>query len=68
MTTGGLILLILSIILYKVYKADIAKKASQYDRSKISVGKMAADNCRDPHKVNQRILSGYYDKDDKWAI
>jgi len=68
MTTAGLLLFILFIAGIKSFEADIDRKASQYDRSKISVGKMAADDCRDPHKVNQRILSGYYDKDDKWAI
>lgn len=66
MTTGGLIFLIIAIIVYKVYQVDVANKASQYDRSKISVGKMAADSCRDPHKVNQKILRGEYDKDSHW--
>ena len=66
MTTGGLILLIVVFIAYKIYQADVAKKASQYERSKISVGKMAVDDCKNVHQINQKILRGEYNKDNHW--
>jgi len=64
----SLIMLVLLIAGLKYDKANTANKASKYDKSKISMGKMAVDNEKDPHKVNQKILMGYYDKDDHWKI
>ena len=48
----SLIMLVLLIAGLKYDKVNTANKASKYNKSKISMGKMAVDNEKDPHKTD----------------
>ena len=68
MTTGGLILLIIMYVVYKVAVSSTASQAKNYDYRKVSMGKMAMDHDKSQHYRNQKMIRGGYDKDDKWKI
>lgn len=68
MTSGGLVLLILMYVVYKVIVGSTANQAKNYDYRKVSMGKMAMDHDKSQHYKNQKMIRGGYDKDDKWVI
>ena len=68
MTSGGLVLLILMYVVYKVIVGSTANQAKNYDYRKVSMGKMAMDHDKRKHYKNQKMIRGGYDKDDKWVI
>lgn len=68
MTTGGFILLILFFVVYKVIATETANQAKIYDYRKVSMGKMAQDIGKSQSYINRKMISGGYDKDDKWKI
>ena len=68
MTTGGLILLILFFVVYKVIVGSTASQAKNYDYRKVSMGKMAQDHNKSQYYKDLKMINGGYDKDDKWKI
>lgn len=68
MTTGGLIVLIIFYVLYKLNKRETNKKVEYYDFNKISIGKLAQDTGKSEAYKRAKMVCGGYDKDDKWEI
>lgn len=68
MTLGGLIVLIIFYVLYKLSQRETNKKVEHYDFNKISIGKLAQDAGKSEAYKRAKMAQGGYDKDDKWKI
>ena len=68
MTTGGFILLIIFLVVYKVLAAETENQAKNYDYRKVSMGRMAQDIGKTQSYINRKMISGGYDKNDQWRI
>lgn len=63
-----LVVIIIFIVIYLVNKASLEHKVDNYDMSKVSIGKMSMDTGKSYTEIKRNLVSGKYDKDDKWKI
>ena len=68
MTPGGLIVLIIFYVLYKLSKRETNKKFDNYDMTKVSLKKLSEDAGKSAAYKRAKMVRGGYDKDDKWKI
>ena len=68
MTTGGLIVLIIFYVLYKLSKLETNKKLDNYDMTKVSLKKLSEDAGKSEAYKRAKMVRGGYDKDDEWKI
>lgn len=68
MTTGGLIVLIIFYVLYKLSKLETNKKFDNYDMTKVSLKKISENAGKSEAYKRAKMVRGCYDKDDEWKI
>lgn len=68
MTGAEFIVLIIALVGWWIYKANLNSKVDNYDMSKVSLGKMSMDAGKSQTEIRRKLVNGEYDKDDKWKI
>lgn len=63
-----LIVLIIALVGWWIYKANLNSKVDNYDMSKVSIGKMSMDAGKSKSEIRRKLVNGEYDKDEHWKI
>lgn len=63
-----LVVIIVFIIIYAIYKANLNHKVDNYPINKVSIAKMSMDAGKSPKYIQRQMVAGKYDKDNEWKI
>lgn len=68
MTGTELIILLIGLVIWGIYKAILNAKVDNYDMSNVSIGKMSMDAGKSQTEIRRKLVNGEYDKDEHWKI